>query len=157
MPLAKNGETTQVNKIRISIFSLCLASISGCVGIFPVEPLIKEESPSLSDPSTRFINGEWNPNPRDFTPEEKWGVPDVIKSCEDLSCSEIWTYDLGMGWSGNWLMAIVIPIPLILPEGRQKRVITFKDGKVINVTSHTSSINFEKASYFPHYIRGPIY
>jgi hypothetical protein len=52
------------------------------------------------------------------------GNPNVIRCQEDDT--ETWVYDSEARWRGAFLWLVVIPVPLMLPIGRDQKEFTFK-------------------------------
>ena len=63
--------------------------------------------------------------------DSHWGKPARIKSPSPQGNIETWTYDFGRRWNGIVPM-IGIPIPLVIPVGREQVEFTFKDDQVVN-------------------------
>ena len=61
---------------------------------------------------------------------DTWGEPDEI--VRDADSGERWTYDRGLRWNGL-AFVVGVPIPLILPVGRESDTFLAKDGVVESV------------------------
>ena len=69
-----------------------------------------------------------------------WGDPLSITPASTGCQEELWTYEFGRIWCGIAPL-LVVPVPLVVPVGRQKVVFFLKDGQAIKaeVTNSGSS------------------
>ncbi len=61
---------------------------------------------------------------------ERWGPPDKK---EIDGTMEVWTYHHGITFSGVWLMVVIVPIPLVVPVGREDTFLYFTDNTLTKV------------------------
>jgi hypothetical protein len=62
-----------------------------------------------------------------------WGKPTSISRTSTSGLVEIWTYKFDRIWEGA-IPFVVIPIPLVLPVGREQVLFVLRDGRVISGT-----------------------
>ena len=58
-----------------------------------------------------------------------WGEPDEVTFRGDGS--EIWTYRGGLRWNGVLLLVVVVPVPLLVPVGREQVSLTIRGGVAV--------------------------
>lgn len=115
--------------------------LQGCVGFV----IAKEHTEVTSNPvialhrTSLFPAHAQKSNPV-YTAEwlqQHWGRPDRITrigSGSTAVADEVWTYRFGPIWKGV-IPALIVPIPLVLPLGREKVSFTLHDGHVVSVSS----------------------
>jgi hypothetical protein len=75
-----------------------------------------------------------------YTKEETislWGEPDEVTT---VGACEVLTYYDGYSWSGVFAVAIIIPVPLLIPSGYDENRIYFRDGKSIKLVSEVGEV-----------------
>lgn len=68
--------------------------------------------------------------------QEHWGKPSRITRDETGSQTETWTYKFGPIWNGV-TPVVLVPVPLIVPVGREQIHFVLQDGHVVSAKSHT--------------------
>src|SRR6185436_8296771 len=68
----------------------------------------------------------WNPVATSDLVRQDWGAPDQVEVHSDGI--ERWTYYGGVRWAGVVFCAVVVPIPLFVPVGRERVSIDFRGG-----------------------------
>jgi hypothetical protein len=129
-----------VNKTKTtSIFGLtAILAISlcaqGCVGVVTwgmknqtFEPAMVLRKPSV-DAVSRAPGGNTE-NPSALWLEAHWGQPSHTNQVTGPQQFELWTYNFGRRWCGI-MPCIIVPIPLVLPVGRERVVFYIRDGRV---------------------------
>jgi hypothetical protein len=61
---------------------------------------------------------------------DAWGEPDEI---ERIGATERWLYKKDRLWSGVWGVIMIIPIPFLIPTGREQMAVEFADDQVSSV------------------------
>jgi hypothetical protein len=120
--------------------------LQGCVGVAvlhsrtkvindPVIPFYSEiPEPVSSQKSSETTNtvvytAEWL--------QKNWNGPDHISHGVGNS-EEIWTYKSRRIWKGVIPIIVIIPIPLVLPVGRESVCLTLRDGRVVSSSTTKS-------------------
>ena len=80
-----------------------------------------------------------------------WGEPNEKRVSESDPEMEIWIYNTGMGWSGIFIMAVVVPIPVLAPVGQRTTILTIKNKEVVYGVHHFGGINPDATFVFPEY------
>lgn len=62
-----------------------------------------------------------------------WGDPDDVEVAGSV---ERWTYDTGWRWNGVWAFFIAVPVPLVVPTGREALVLEFSGDKLQAAEAH---------------------
>jgi len=65
-----------------------------------------------------------------------WGPPDKT---EVQGSTEIWVYQREMGFSGPWLMIVVIPIPLVAPVGYRNTILHFSGDSLVKIVKEEAT------------------
>jgi hypothetical protein len=121
----------------IPLVILCLFT-QGCVGIGALKTHTETlQNPGLSDAAC--ANGL-----RSITPgktvtnaytaawlKNHWGEPKSIRHAGTTNTDEIWTYQFGPRWNGV-VVAVIVPVPIMLPVGREQVQLILRDGDVIS-------------------------
>lgn len=127
--------------ILLATLLLC-PLLQGCVGFV----IAREHTEVTNKPvialkrTNQFPAHPQNTNPPVYTSEwlrTHWGPPDQIRrvgSGTGIGVNEIWTYRFGPIWKGV-IPALIVPIPLVLPLGRQQVSFTLHSGHVVSVSS----------------------
>jgi len=107
----------------------------GCVGIvtrgmnsktFAPATVAEKPAPYSVAGSTRTFGPE---NPTSLWLRQHWGEPSYIKQITRPTASEVWTYNFDHKWCGV-IPIIVVPVPLLLPVGRERVIFQIQNGKV---------------------------
>ena len=122
---------------RFGLASLLAASLlaQGCVGVVTwgtheqtFEPASVTQKPATFAVSTVSKNAmAVSPTPHWL--EQHWGRPSHVKRLASPEQHELWTYNFHHQWCGVVPCAI-LPIPLLLPVGRERVVFCIRDGRV---------------------------
>jgi hypothetical protein len=122
MQLTRRGRA-----LRVLIAVLSAWTLPACIGVGYLSTAHQTGlSPDMHRP---FIGG----GPREVYQvmlEDALGEPDE-RSVADNG-DETWTYDRGLRWNGALLFA-VIPVPLLVPVGRNRDTYHIRDNEVIRV------------------------
>jgi len=125
----------------LKITSVLATSIlaQGCVGIVvrgiegqTFEPARVAEMPAIYAVGSSPSIGK-EPKTEDPTTvwlKEHWGQPSQVSRLTRPAQGELWTYDFGRKWCGV-MPCIVVPIPLLLPIGRERVVFYIREGSVV--------------------------
>jgi len=131
--------------MRIAVGIIVLASaISGCAILVTEGPAVQsvdKQYLSLRRATFDCSGGLRNvstaaPAPRPVYKQQigqAWGEPDEIKVVEN---TEQWFYKKDQLWSGVWGVLVVIPIPFLVPTGREQMAIAFVGDQVSSVNVH---------------------
>ena len=112
--------------------------IQGCVGIVTrgmetqtFEPAMGARMPATFAVGSRSEIGN-EPrieNPTSLWLKQHWGEPPHVKRVTTATQGELWTYSFDRKWCGA-MPCIVVPIPLLLPIGRERVVFHVREGRV---------------------------
>jgi hypothetical protein len=129
---------------------LCVL-LQGCVGAV----VLKTRTEVINDPVIQFDSEIPQPISRKDSPEgtntvvytpelllKYWNSPDLVS--HGAGSEEIWTYKSRLVWKGV-IPFVIVPIPLILPLGKETVCLTLRDGHVVSASmtrSHTAGATF---------------
>jgi hypothetical protein len=65
------------------------------------------------------------------------GPPAAVR--EEAGDREIWTYRDGLRWHGLALLLVVLPVPLLLPTGRNEAHVTFEAGRAVSLDGRANT------------------
>lgn len=123
---------------RLSAGLACLATVAalqlGCVGLVGVARGTGEyaiEAPVLTTPAARLSD------PTGADVRRELGEPDAIQSGPEGK--ERWVYRTGLRWHGAGLLLLVVPVPLLVPTGRNEATVHVRDGQVIAVRGRSNT------------------
>jgi len=109
------------------LLALLIAS-SGCLGVASFGNHSGSTSaPGISSKPGRLLDGSAAHVVSDTELRSAWGEPDEVTILGDGT--ERWTYVGGLRWNGVVLFAAIIPIPLLVPVGRELVTIRFRGGE----------------------------
>jgi len=102
-----------------TVLTAATICLSGCAGLGIVT--FGNQEATIANPRINIekggLSGEDRPAP--WTKAEDllkaWGAPDERKEAD--SKAQLWTYRLGVRWNGIVAIAVIIPVPLIVPVG----------------------------------------
>ena len=77
---------------------------------------------------------------------DRYGEPDRVEKAADGT--EVWTYKSHVRWSGV-VLCVVIPIPLVLPVGRESTSFTVRDGVVVSASQVVGTTTLYIAGLVP--------
>lgn len=103
-------------KTALVTATICL---SGCAGLGVVA--FGDEESTIANPRISVEKGGLDSEDRSapWTKAEdllkSWGTPDKLEQTNTKT--QLWTYHLGIRWNGIVVVAVIIPIPLIVPVG----------------------------------------
>jgi hypothetical protein len=117
-------------RLRVCIVLLLATPLTGCIGLeysgthegSTTSPCIATTPGVLFEGAHQFV----------ATMEQvgrDWGPPSQISF--DANGTERWTYYGPLRWNGVLLLAVVIPLPLFIPMGRERVSIDFRDGTAV--------------------------
>lgn len=115
--------------MRIVISFILTIMISGCVGISNIKSVKKEDMTQLY--STKGYMSYFGDN--NYTSSEVislWGEPDKVFIKNN---SEYWIYNREVAVRGILIWVIIIPIPLIIPNGYRTTTLVFNKETVSKV------------------------
>ncbi|MFT7464565.1 MAG: hypothetical protein ACI9EF_002921 [Pseudohongiellaceae bacterium] len=137
--LRKREDMTRRHQLRLPLLrglALVAASVisQGCVSYNWVGPsAMAFENPQDLGQGRRSIEASRGRPPLSARfLEHTWGSPDSIEHLE--SGIERWTYYLGLPWNGVVLSALIMPIPLLVPVGREWVSFDIENGLVISAS-----------------------
>lgn len=119
--------------MRILCFILASSVLSGCVGVaVGTYGTFESESESfkLTDKRNEFGYGMADEVITKEHLMELWGAPNEIFSAG--SC-EVLTYYDGYTWSGVGAFFVVVPVPLLVPSGRDENRFYFRNGEALGL------------------------
>ena len=123
--------------IRLFLLALCLLT-QGCIGIEGLKVGSKTfQDPSITDYACAdgaTSRGGRQTNAPVYTAawlDAHWGKPSTIKQTGEGNPDEIWIYKFGTTWSGV-VPFVLIPIPILIPTGREEVQFTLRDGNVVS-------------------------
>ena len=124
------------------MFINCFGVAVGYMGTF-------EESTTVFELTDEKNNMFFNITEKSYTNEDLvklWGEPD--KKTSEGKC-EVFTYRDGYNWNGIGAFIIIIPVPLLIPTGRNEARIYLKNGKSVGAVKE-----FTEAKYGLGYMCG---
>ena len=84
---------------------------------------------------------------------EEWGEPDSRQHLP--GGSEHWTYVAGLRWAGAVICVVVLPLPLVLPVGRENVTFVIENRLVVGAESNTTQYGaFCGVSWAPSIMHG---
>jgi hypothetical protein len=121
----------------VALLVLLLLAPSGCIGIgygwLGTRQGTLEQPWARRHPMTgQRLVSEWQRS-GELAARSAWGEPDARDARPDGS--ERWTYRAGLRWSGLVLHVVIVPLPLVVPVGRQSVTFTIRDGRVASAES----------------------
>lgn len=127
-------------KRTIPVLLLCLLA-QGCVGIATSRTKAETfRNPKIWDwpsvYSARESEASGVTNTASYSASwlrTHWGKPASVRSVSSQGRDEMWTYKFGLLWNGAVPM-LGIPIPLIVPVGRERVEFVLRDAQVISAT-----------------------
>lgn len=117
-----------------SILAICFIA-HGCVGIAVFRTKTETLDPPAIEGEAAFHNvweygGKRNiPHITDAILRASWGEPASIKPSSAICQDELWTYKFGRIWCGI-VPCLVVPVPLLLPTGRERVIFFVRKGQV---------------------------
>jgi hypothetical protein len=112
---------------RTLLLALLTAS-SGCLGVVLFGNHHGSTStPQISSKPGLLLEGSDAHVVSDSEVRRAWGEPDEVTKLGDGT--ERWTYVGGLRWNGVVLVVVFVPIPLLVPVGREQVTIRFRGGE----------------------------
>ena len=124
------------------VFAMFCPFLQGCVGV----AVLKPHTEVIDDPVIASIPNDADPAHKRKSSEAAnavvyasewvqthWGNPYRVNHVSGSS-DEIWTYRFRPIWEGI-VPCVIVPIPLVLPVGRQKICFRLHDGCVVSASS----------------------
>jgi hypothetical protein len=127
---------------RLAVSLIAAALLPGCVGF----AYFGTEHMDGLDPTAVYEAG----NKRPVTEEtllRRMGEPDERLILSETK--ETWVYDRGLRWNGVALL-VIIPIPLILPVGRDSDTFHMENGIATSVDRIVLTEHISACGMFPH-------
>jgi hypothetical protein len=120
-----------------TLLAFAAAADSGCVGI----AYYGAHEGSVANPSAASVPGYLFKGSKGHVAtadqvRRDWGPATEIESRGDGV--ERWSYYGAMRWNGVLVFAVVLPIPLLVPVGRERVSIDFRDGVAVAGDAITS-------------------
>jgi hypothetical protein len=111
------------------LLALLIAS-PGCLGVASFGNHSGSAStPQISSKPGHLLEGSAAHVVSDTEVRSAWGEPDEVTSLGDGT--EQWTYVGGLRWNGVVLVVVFVPIPLLVPVGREQVTIRFRGGESV--------------------------
>jgi hypothetical protein len=124
--------------IRLIALLLVFMQVSACVGAAFIHGRTREYGQQLKESTVQK------------TVEEilkKRGEPDKIRCADE---KEWWYYDRKVAWRGPVLYLIIIPIPLLVPIGRNETVYEFHNGMLTNKVVKETTVSGGSCGLLPY-------
>ncbi len=118
-----------MNKLFLLLTTLVF--LQGCIGAGVIGNVTATIQNPLIGPEKGTLRPE-NGNQPWINADELiryWGPPDKVKMI--APGLEIWKYNFGLRWNGIGIMAVVLPVPIMLPVGRNFIEFKVKDNRII--------------------------
>jgi len=130
--------------MRLFLFLAMLCPfLQGCVGV----GVLRSRTKVINNPEISSYSDTPQPVSREkvsaatntvvYTAEwlrKNWEKPDHISHVAGTS-EEIWIYKSDRIWEGVIPIIVIIPIPLVLPVGRESVRLTLRDGRVVSAST----------------------
>ena len=130
------------------LLAACLL-VQGCVGFVVVRPKAETfKSPGVWDKAA--INSVGSPvrgtnSPTTAWLQDHWGKPASVRPVSTGTQGEFWTYKFGRAWYGV-APCLVVPVPLVLPLGREKVVFLVQGDRGVSADVVTTGFSGAMAS-----------
>jgi hypothetical protein len=134
--IAVKKPTTISGAILVTVLIAC-PLLQGCVGVVTFKPEGQTFEPAVvtRSPATYSVSKtpskDATENPTTVWLKEHWGQPSQITQLTGPERCELWTYNFSRDWCGV-MPCLIIPIPLLLPVGRDHVVFRIRGGRVEN-------------------------
>jgi len=122
----------------VPLFIVCLL-VQGCVGVGVRRMTTKTfQNPTISGIVSIDGLGRGNPSGTNafvYTStwlESHWGKPTSVRRTGEGDRGEIWTYKFEHRWVGAGALIVIVPVPILLPVGRDRVIFELRDGEVIS-------------------------
>lgn len=128
--------SSRTRAIYITVITTVVLLLNGCFGGFVRRP----KTGTLINPELRnrpIMRSLRKPR-LEAELIDYWGRPDRI---ETENGRNIYVYEYGTKWCGLCIIAIVVPIPLVLPLGNSSARFTVQNGHVTSVTATSIAEN----------------
>ena len=113
-----------------TILLALLTASSGCLGVaFTGNHSGSTSTPRIGRKPGHLMDGGDAHVLSDTEVRRAWGEPDEVAKPGDGS--ELWTYTGGLRWNGVLLFVVIIPIPLLVPVGREQVTLRFRGGEAV--------------------------
>jgi hypothetical protein len=116
---------------RLFLLLTALVFFQGCIGAGVIGNITATIQNPLIGPEKGTLRPENGNQPWINSDEliRYWGPPDKVKMI--APGLEIWKYNFGLRWNGVGIMAVILPVPLMLPVGRNFIEFKVKDNRII--------------------------
>ena len=134
----------------IPILTACLLA-QGCVGVLVGRRSTETfKQPSIAEKPATYAIGDatsWREAATSDWLRDHWGKPASIRPGPPETQGELWTYKFGPVWDGV-VPCLIVPIPLVLPLGREKVVFLVREGEVVSADVLTFGFSGPRVSVF---------
>lgn len=131
------------SKLNASLLVL-LPLLSGCMGI----GFVRSRTTRFDDMERYFQNMPGTSPRAAATLQQHWGEPREKLALNDGR--ETWIYGHDLRWSGVMLY-LLLPIPLLVPVGRETTSVDFENGQAVSV----SRVEESEICYICGFLPGP--
>jgi hypothetical protein len=125
---------------------ITLLLLQGCVGVGlrgNVTSII--ESPAIGEKGTLYLTDGKSNRVTQESLRARWGEPDEISLVDRES--QRWDYLFGYRWNGLGILAVIVPLPLFVPVGREHIYFYFINDEVAHSEIVTDDFRFFAACY----------
>ncbi len=125
---------------------IALLILQGCVGIGirgNVTSVI--ENPAIGEKGTLYLADSKSNRVTKESLRARWGEPDEISPIDREN--QRWDYLFGHRWNGLGVLAVIVPLPLFLPVGREHIYFYFQNDEATRSEIETDDFRFFAACY----------
>ncbi len=134
MSFTKNMNQTRIALKLAPLLAACLL-LQGCVGFVVARTKTQTFTPPGigEKPATSAVWARTDPanNVTAAWLQDHWGSPASVRPASPDAQGELWTYKLGLACHGI-IPCVIVPVPLVLPVGKQKVVFRVQEGQVLS-------------------------
>ncbi len=133
-------------RLRLPAIVFVILALEGCVGIAANGNVTSVfDRPMMGDKGTLYPDRPLSSRLTKQDVRTRWGEPDRIDL--DMDGSERWDYRFGYRWNGVAIGAVLVPLPLYVPVGREHIYVYFKDDEVTRSEIFTDHIRLYAGCY----------
>ena len=156
-PVSHGADSTNISAdmqsrscVQVASWIVVAAFGSGCVGAAYLGSHHGEvEFPSVGADVGDLSEGDAKHVATAEVVRRNWGAPDRVETRADGT--ERWSYYGPLRWKGLLIYAVVLPIPLLVPVGRERASIVFRDDVAVSGDAIASAERWEIfAGYLMH-------
>jgi hypothetical protein len=103
------------------------------------------DNPSIGDKGVIYLADSSSPRVAKESLKARWGEPDLIRTVD--SGTERWDYAFGYRWNGVGVLAVIVPLPLFLPVGREHIYFFFEKDLVMRAEIFTDDFRLYAACF----------